>query len=155
SSDADVVRNLSTSGVQGRMTPAQALQRLLAGTGLTYGPAGTGGFVLQKTAAGGAIQLGAVRVEGKSGPAPGADPDADPDSPHKAARLSSSKFTAPLVDLPRTVTVLTQQALEDKNATTIRDVARSTAGVTLGTGEGGNAFGDRFFIRGFDARNDV
>ena len=28
-------------------------------------------------------------------------------------------------------------------------------GVTLGTGEGGNAFGDRFFIRGFDARNDV
>jgi catecholate siderophore receptor len=34
-------------------------------------------------------------------------------------------------------------------------VARTTAGVTLGTGEGGNAFGDRFFIRGFDARNDV
>ena len=31
----------------------------------------------------------------------------------------------------------------------------NTAGVTLGTGEGGNAFGDRFFIRGFDARNDV
>src|SRR6266850_140408 len=33
--------------------------------------------------------------------------------------------------------------------------AANTAGVTLGTGEGGNAFGDRFFIRGFDARNDV
>ena len=28
----------------------------------------------------------------------------------------------------------------------------NTAGGTLGTGEGGNAFGDRFFIRGFDAR---
>ena len=27
--------------------------------------------------------------------------------------------------------------------------------MTIGTGEGGNAFGDRFFIRGFDARNDV
>src|SRR5215467_5900164 len=40
-------------------------------------------------------------------------------------------------------------------ATSLRDVVRSTAGVTLGTGEGGNAFGDRFFIRGFDARNDV
>ena len=34
-------------------------------------------------------------------------------------------------------------------------MARTTAGVTLGTGEGGNAFGDRFFIRGFDARNDI
>ncbi len=31
----------------------------------------------------------------------------------------------------------------------------NTAGVTLGTGEGGNAFGDRFFIRGFDTRNDI
>ena len=45
--------------------------------------------------------------------------------------------------------------LEDKDATTLRDVLRSTAGVTLGSGEGGNAFGDRFFIRGYDARNDV
>ena len=32
---------------------------------------------------------------------------------------------------------------------------RTTPGITIGTGEGGNAFGDRFFIRGFDARNDV
>jgi catecholate siderophore receptor len=32
-------------------------------------------------------------------------------------------------------------------------VGRSTAGVTLGTGEGGNAFGDRFFMRGYDAVN--
>jgi catecholate siderophore receptor len=45
--------------------------------------------------------------------------------------------------------------LADKNITSLREVGRSTAGVTLGSGEGGNAFGDRFFIRGFDARNDV
>ncbi len=37
----------------------------------------------------------------------------------------------------------------------LKQAVLSTAGVTLGTGEGGNAFGDRFFIRGFDARNDV
>ena len=51
--------------------------------------------------------------------------------------------------------MLTKEALDDKHATTLREIARSTAGVTLGSGEGGNAFGDRFFIRGFDARNDV
>ena len=45
--------------------------------------------------------------------------------------------------------------LADKNITSLREIGRSTAGVTLGSGEGGNAFGDRFFIRGFDARNDV
>jgi catecholate siderophore receptor len=45
--------------------------------------------------------------------------------------------------------------LRDKDATTLKDALRTTPGITIGTGEGGNAFGDRFFIRGFDARNDV
>ena len=51
--------------------------------------------------------------------------------------------------------MLTKEVLEDKNATTLKQAVLNTAGVTLGTGEGGNAFGDRFFIRGFDARNDI
>ena len=51
--------------------------------------------------------------------------------------------------------MLSKEVLEDKNATTLKQAILSTAGVTLGTGEGGNAFGDRFFIRGFDARNDI
>jgi catecholate siderophore receptor len=84
-----------------------------------------------------------------------ADPYADPAAPYKVDRLSSNKFTEPVLNTPRTITVLTKEVLEDKNATTLREIGRSTAGVTLGTGEGGNAFGDRFFIRGFDARNDI
>lgn len=86
---------------------------------------------------------------------PGGDPYADPRAPYKADRFSSSKFSEPIADTPRSVTVLTQQVLQDKNATSLRDIGRTTAGVTLGSGEGGNAFGDRFFIRGFDARNDI
>src|SRR5260221_12423397 len=86
---------------------------------------------------------------------PDRNPYADPAAPYKADRVASPKFTEPLVNTPRTVTVLTKEILEDKNATTLKEVGRSTAGVTLGTGEGGNAYGDRFFIRGFDARNDV
>jgi catecholate siderophore receptor len=88
-------------------------------------------------------------------PAPDRNPYADPNAPYKADRLASPKFTEPLLDTPKTVTVLTKEVLDDKNATSLKEVARTTAGVTLGTGEGGNAFGDRFFIRGFDARNDI
>ena len=83
------------------------------------------------------------------------NPYADPAAPYKADRLSSVKFTEPVLNTPKTVTVLTKELLEDKNATTLKEVARTTAGVTLGTGEGGNAFGDRFFVRGFDVRNDI
>ena len=83
------------------------------------------------------------------------DPYADPAAPYKADRLASPKFSQPIVNTPKTITVLTKELLEDKDATSLKEVGRTTAGVTLGTGEGGNAFGDRFFVRGFDARNDV
>src|SRR4051794_6011128 len=88
--------------------------------------------------------------------APNQNPYADAAAPYKIDRLQSSgKFPEPLLNTPKTVTVLSKEILADKNATTLKEAARSTAGVTLGTGEGGNAFGDRFFIRGFDARNDI
>ncbi len=84
------------------------------------------------------------------------NPYADPMAPYKADRVQASgKFPEPLLNTPKTITVLTREVLQDKNITSLREVGRSTAGVTLGSGEGGNAFGDRFFIRGFDARNDV
>lgn len=86
---------------------------------------------------------------------PDADPYANAAAPYQATRLQSNKFSEPIANQPKTITVLTKDVLEDKNATSLREIGRSTAGVTLGSGEGGNAFGDRFFIRGFDARNDI
>ena len=84
------------------------------------------------------------------------DPYANPAAPYMANRVQASgKFPEPILNTPKTITVLTREVLEDKNATTLKQAILSTAGVTLGTGEGGNAFGDRFFIRGFDARNDI
>lgn len=153
SAESSEANGVSSSGAKGRMTAQQALARMLAGTGCTYTIAGNIVTVVKEAQASGPMQLGPVRVEGRNNP--DADPYADPAAPYKVDRLSSSKFTEPVVDTPRTVTILSKEVLQDKDATTIREVARSTAGVTLGSGEGGNAFGDRFFIRGFDARNDV
>src|SRR3984885_12909841 len=84
------------------------------------------------------------------------DPYADAAAPYKVDHLQASgKFPEPLLNTPKTVTVISKQVLADENATTLKQALLNTAGVTLGTGEGGNAFGDRFFIRGFDTRNDV
>ena len=84
------------------------------------------------------------------------NPYADPAAPYKVDRVQASgKFPEPLLNTPKSITVMSKEVLEDKNATSLKEIGRSTAGVTLGSGEGGNAFGDRFFIRGFDARNDV
>ena len=64
-------------------------------------------------------------------------------------------FPSQSSNTPKSITVLTKDVLADENVTTLKRAILNTAGVTLGTGEGGNAFGDRFFIRGFDARNDI
>ncbi|MGJ4890751.1 TonB-dependent receptor [Bradyrhizobium sp. HKCCYLR20261] len=87
---------------------------------------------------------------------PDRNPYSSPASDYKGERLQASgKFPEKLLNTPKTVTVLSKEILADKNSTSLKSAVLSTAGVTLGTGEGGNAFGDRFFIRGFDARNDV
>jgi catecholate siderophore receptor len=84
-----------------------------------------------------------------------ANPYGDPDAPYRAIRSASGLFTEDLLDTPKTITIITDETLHDLGAKSFRDLFRSQPGITLGTGEGGNAFGDRIFIRGFDARNDV
>ena len=86
---------------------------------------------------------------------PDANPNANPNAPLAVERSANPKFVKPLLDTPKSVTAITKEQIKDSGATSLRDVMRQQPGVTLGTGEGGNAFGDRIFIRGFDARNDV
>ena len=84
------------------------------------------------------------------------DPYANPAAPYMANGVQAAgKFPESIANTPKTITVLTKDVLADENATSLKQAVLNTAGVTLGTGEGGNAFGDRFFIRGFDTRNDV
>lgn len=84
-----------------------------------------------------------------------ANPHAQPGAPYKVNTLSSDKYSRPIADLPKTITVISKEAIQDAGATDLTDVMRAQPGVTIGTGEGGNAFGDRYIIRGFEARNDV
>jgi catecholate siderophore receptor len=92
-----------------------------------------------------------VAEAGKAGLSPYADPQAG----YRAVTSANSLLGQPLLETARTVTAVTRDVLEDKNSTSIRELARTTPGMTLGTGEGGNAFGDVLFIRGFKASNDT
>jgi len=84
-----------------------------------------------------------------------ANPNADAAAPYKVDKSADGRFTEALRDTPKSITVIPKEVIEDQGATSFRELARTTPGVTLGTGEGGNAFGDRIFIRGFEARGDV
>lgn len=74
---------------------------------------------------------------------------------YKVTESDSDKMTAPLVDTPKTVTIITRKQIEERGATSLNDILRTTPGITLGTGEGGTPMGDRPFIRGFEASTDL
>ena len=67
----------------------------------------------------------------------------------------SPEFTAPLVDTPRSITVIPQQIIEQTAATSLQDILRTSPGITFGAGEGGQPLADRPFIRGQSSGNNV
>lgn len=73
----------------------------------------------------------------------------------RVADPSSSKFTAPLLDTPRSVTVIPSQIIEQTAATSLQDILRTSPGITFGAGEGGQPLADRPFIRGQSSGNNV
>lgn len=126
------IGTIVSPGVRGLMTPAQALDQLLAGTGVSARAISPSVFALQLRASSTSVDV--------SAPMPA---------------VASPKYTEPLRDTPQTVTVIPSAVYESQGATSLRDVLRNTPGVTLTAGEGGTAPGDNLLIRGFSARNDV
>lgn len=66
----------------------------------------------------------------------------------------SPKFTQPLLDTPKTISVVPQELMEEQANTTLRDALRNVAGISIAAGEGGFQ-GDSLTLRGFSARNDI
>lgn len=74
---------------------------------------------------------------------------------YKVDQSGDIRRQAALVDTPQTITVLTKDQIDESGKSDLKEILSSQAGVTLGTGENGNAFGDRYIIRGHEARSDV
>ena len=77
------------------------------------------------------------------------------DRSYAAPEASQSKFTAPLVDTPKSVQVIPQAVIQDSAATSLEDVLRNTPGITFGAGEGGQPLADRPFIRGSSSGGNI
>ena len=72
-----------------------------------------------------------------------------------ADELVNPKNTAPLVDTPQTITIISDQTIKKQNLLTLRDVLSTVPGITFGAGEGGGGYGDSINLRGYSANNDI
>lgn len=73
----------------------------------------------------------------------------------KVDESANSKLVAPLLDTPKSVSILSQKLIKDSNSNTLLEALRYEPGITLGAGEGGTPFTDMPYIRGYSAQSSV
>jgi len=100
----------------------------------------------------GEIELDTLRIEDRTADV---NPNAEPGAPYKARTSGDMRLTRPIAELPQVITVLTESQIDDSGYYDIARILDAQPGITVGTGENGNAFGDRYIIRGQEARSDV
>ncbi|MBK82946.1 MAG: TonB-dependent siderophore receptor, partial [Gammaproteobacteria bacterium] len=98
------------------------------------------------------IQLDALKIEDRTSDT---NPYAEDGAPYKARISGDERRVKPLAETPQTIKVLTQTQIKDSGKSDLKEIISAQPGITLGTGENGNAFGDRYIIRGHEARSDV
>jgi catecholate siderophore receptor len=76
---------------------------------------------------------------------------------YRVDRLSSPKFTQPLLDTTQTVNVITKELIQQQGATTLTEALRNSPGVgTFFVGENGaTTTGDGIYMRGFDTSGSI
>ncbi|WP_458130846.1 TonB-dependent receptor [Pseudomonas sp. R3-41] len=121
---AELAEGVASPGVNGSLPPEKALERLLAGTQLSYRKLGDNSIVLEKRSRGSALELQQVTI-------------------------SATRQEQDITSVPSTVTVHDRLALDRNNVNTLKDLVRYEPGVSVGgAGQRGGISG--YNIRGID-----
>ena len=141
---------IRSPGVTGTLTPREALQQLLAGTGVSFAFTGANTVTITKApeSGAGAVQLDAVQVQG-SGAVPQSTIDNLP-PPYAGGQVATGGREGFLgnrdtMDTPFTSTSYTSTLVQNQQARTIADVVANDAAAT----KYGLSMFDQFRIRGF------
>jgi len=142
--DPALVRGREAPAIAGELTVPEALRRLLAGTDLTFRQSGDGSItILQNTAKDGAVTLDPINVSGwRQSSTRG----------YRAEVISSATKTEELlVDVPASVSVVTEALIDDQAATTVTEALRNVPGVGVGPNPANVSVQEEVTIRGFES----
>jgi len=154
--DSSVAAGVQSPGVSGTMTPAEALNQLLAGTGIVSRFSGNRTVLLTRPSGGaapGAIQLDPVQVQGYPVPPQAMIDNVMP--PYAGGQVATGGRVGLLgnrdvMDTPFNQTSYTSKLAQDQQARSIRDVLNNDPSVRAFFPTGGYS-PDQIMIRGFFA----
>ena len=137
-----LVSGKSAPAVSGTLTPAQALERLLAGSGLVAVPEGNA-IVIKAAPAGPTGSLETVTVTAQTE----RDGTTEGSGSYRATATSTAtKLALSPRETPQTLSVVTRQQMEDFAMTTVDQALHTTSGVIVND----QASSQYFYSRGFE-----
>ncbi|BBK36650.1 ferric siderophore receptor [Allostella sp. ATCC 35155] len=142
--DVAMVRGLRSARLRGTFTPQEGLDRLLAGTGMTYRFSGPNTVTLRVAVTGGSagvVALAPVTVAGRAETGTGSF------GAYEAG--SATNIPVPLIETPATVNVMSAETLERLNVQRLDDILQYIPGTAPGAS--GSSMTNTFTIRGFES----
>lgn len=148
-----LIEGRNSSALSGSYSPAEALSRLLTGSGLTFRFEGSDAVRLEgaPVAADGAVQLGPVRVEGNG--AGGAVTPGSTSEPYAGGQVATGGRAGFLgnrdfMETPFSVAAYTEKYISDRQAQDITAVIAATDPAVFSNGITGT-YSENYSIRGF------
>lgn len=137
--DAELARGVTAAPVRGSLTPEAALQQALAGTGLELVRTGSGVLTVRRAAATAtsgpeATSLREVTVTAEAFRSRATE---NTDSYTAQAVAAGSKLEQPLKDIPRSISVISREQMDDQRITQLDDALAQLPGVTFSPQTGG------------------
>ncbi len=155
--DPALLSGKTTQGLQGNYTAQDGLKHLLGDSGLQAVPQGKG-YLVQKLQ----IAQSDIGQTEKESTLPPITVSAKVSSGYTVPKISTAtKTNTPLIDIPQSISVVTQEAIKDQNILSMSDAVRYVPGMGISQGEGnrdalvfrGNRSTGDFFVDGI--RDDV
>ncbi|MFC4314051.1 TonB-dependent siderophore receptor [Steroidobacter flavus] len=157
--DGKLVAGMSAPAVSGVFEPEAALTRLLAGTDLTFRFINPTTVTIEKAPRRDSTRtLGPVRVEGASGSGAGllagANGSTDPTSTEGTGSFTPSKVrvgavrAVDVLDVPQSVSVLTERQMTEQNITSMEDAMRRAPGIVFSPGYSTGGTSGAIYSRG-------
>ncbi|MBK4990443.1 TonB-dependent siderophore receptor [Pseudomonas sp. S36] len=143
----DTAAGRQAPALAGHLSVDQALQRLLQGSSLGVEKTAEGSYVIaEQVTADNALTLGAITIQGQG------MGEATENSKSYTAGLVSvgSKTPTSLKDTPQTVSIISQQMIEDQRITTLPEAMKRTPGITV---RNNSYSSQQFYSRGFGIDN--
>ncbi|MFF7065986.1 TonB-dependent siderophore receptor [Pseudomonas sp. NPDC008258] len=142
------VYGLTSPGVRGSFTTEGGFAQALQGSGLIALLTEDGYQLQQAAPVSGALDLSAITISGK---APGSITEGT-GSYTTQSSSSSTRLNIPIKETPQSISVITQQRMQDQRLTNLTDALEATSGITV-IREGLGADTDSYYSRGFAINN--